>query len=229
MTARKASTEVATTEAPQVPALAPTPALNLDASDIALSRIYTGQFMSQAVQARRVNLGDIYAATSADDPDPEVLWAYHEGNLEPGEGVLAHVIGLRKGKSVQDGSGGLALFDFTDPEAPEDAHVTYNYTLACPELDTDVPYRLTLAKTGTKTAQRINTAILRAAHLGPSYALAFRLTTRVTKNAKGTFAIMQATQVEADPGALLVAEKLFVAIGAQAPVERAVTEADPEI
>ena len=50
------STEVAQQEA-QVPALASTPSLEIEASDVALPRLYLGQFMSKHVQERRVPAG----------------------------------------------------------------------------------------------------------------------------------------------------------------------------
>lgn len=207
-------TAVATREKSQVPALTPTPALAITADDIALPRLYIGQFMSQAVQEKLVDMGDIYSGTNAEDPDPEVLWKLSDkdtGKL----GVLFHVLALRKGKSYNDGSG-LQLFDFDDPSAPADAWVTYNYTLACPELDIDVPYKWTLTRTGRPAAQKVNTVLAKQIAAGPSYIHAFRATTAERSNTKGKYAIAQVAQVEATQDNIAVAEKLFLIVGSNA-------------
>lgn len=201
---------VAKVEVAAVPALVQTPALQISADDIALDRIYFGQYMSQAVQAKLVELGDIYAAPSADDGDPTLLWKWSEDTEDPG--VLIHVIQLTKRLSVQDGSGSLQLFDFGDPEAPADANVTYNYVLVCPELDQDIPYRMTLTRSGSKAARNMNTTMIRAAHTTPSYGLAFRLTSKIIKGGKGTYAEATVKSVEAEPANVAVAEKLFQSI-----------------
>jgi hypothetical protein len=210
--------------APQVPALIRTPALTITAEDVALPRLYIGQFMSKAVQEQLVKMGDVYSATGADDPDPQILWKLGD---KKAPGVLFHVLGLRKGKSISDG-GELQLFDYDDPNAPADAWVTYNYTIACPEQDTDVPYKLLLTKTGRPAALQINTVFARNAVAGPAWINAFRLTTAERENAKGKFAVPRVHSVEATKDHIKVAEGLAVMMSSVA-VEHTATGEQPAI
>jgi hypothetical protein len=186
----------------QVPDLVRTPAMTLTSDDIALPRIYIGQFMSAAVQGQLVKAGQIFAATSGDDPDPQVLWTKGDD-----EGVLLHVIGLRKAKSFSEG-GELQLFDFDDPNAPSDSWVTYNYMLALPEVDSDLPYKLLLTRTGRQTALKINTVLQKNSISGPMWNQAFRLTAAERENNKGKFYVAQAAQVEATATNIEIAANL---------------------
>lgn len=219
-----ASEAVARVETPQVPDLVRTPALTITAEDVALPRIYLGQFMSKAVQRQEVKAGQIFAATGQDDPDPQVLWSPGDS-----EGVLFHVLGLRKGKSLSDG-GELVLFDFDDPAAPPEASVTYNYTVACPETDDGevVPYKLLLTRTGTPAARNINTVLKKTQNTGPCWERAFRLTAAERENAKGKFFVARAGEVEATPDNIKVAESLALLMSAVS-IEHAATGKQPAI
>ncbi len=196
----------------QVPDLVRTPALQITAEDVALPRLYVGQFMSQAVQEGTVKAGDLFVGDGADDPSPEVL--YKAGSKEPG--ALVHVLTLRKGKSASV-DGDLVLFDFDDPSAPEDAWVTYNYIVLLPEVDTEVPAKWLLTRTGRPTAQRINTVIKRNEATAPAWAHAFRVTSVERKNEKGRFYVPAITVVEARSEDIQAAEKLAVSLSGSAP------------
>lgn len=205
------STSVARREAPAVPALAPTPATTISAEDIAVPRIYIGNYMSEAVKHQLVKFGDVFLALGSDDPEPQTLWSLD--SKEPG--VLFHVLHLRKAKSWSASPGApLELYDFDDPSAPADAWVTYNYTLFLPEVDPDMPARLLLTKSGKTTAQKINTVLMRQAASGPSYGTAFRLTSVKRKNDKGEFAVAQVAVAQADPKHVQQAGELFALISA---------------
>lgn len=198
-------TQVAKQEQAAVPDLVRTPALEITAEDVALPRLYIGQFMSNHVQEKAVSEGDIYVANGADDPDPKVLY---DG---AGDGALVHVLSLRKRKSASV-DGELELFDFDDPNAPEDAWVTYNYVIALPEYDTEVPAKWLLTRTGRPTAQRINTVLKKNEGRLPSYANAFRVTTAERKNEKGKFFVPQLRAVEANEEHVKVAESLAIMV-----------------
>jgi hypothetical protein len=207
-----------------VPDLVRTPALEITAEDVALPRLYVGQFMSQAVQDGLVKPGDVYVADGADDPSPEVLWAF--GSDSPG--ALVHVLSLRKGKSAQV-DGDLELYDYDDPAAPEDAWVTYNYIVALPEVDAEVPAKWLLTRTGRPTAQRINTVIKRNEATAPAFAHAFRVKTVERKNEKGRFYVPAITVVDAQNENLAVAEKLAVSLAPRLSLEAAPTGDQPAI
>lgn len=172
----------------QVPALVNTPALEFTAEDVTLPRIKMAQFMSSAVQDQLVTPGDLFASVGADDPQPTVL----------DQPVLFHVIALRKGKSYSESPGAeLQRFDYGDPDAPAGAWVTWDYTVALPEVDPDTPYRMLFTKTGTGAARTVNTTIDRSGQ--PHYELAFELTTVQRENAKGKFYVPRPVAVDAKP------------------------------
>lgn len=199
-----ASKAVAVNEPAPVPALAPTPAIELTAEDIALPRIYLGQYMSKAVKDQLVKPGSIYAATGADDPDPHVL----STGADP---VRVHILALHKGKSYSDG-GELQLFDYNDPSAPPDAWTTYNYTCYLPEGEDGMPYKWLLTRTGRNTARQINTVIKKNEAAGPPWINAFDLTTQKRENAKGEYYVARVSVVAAEDDHVKAAEELAAMI-----------------
>lgn len=197
------STEVTEATKGSVPALVHQPALEIEAEDVALPRMYIGQYMSDHVKDKSsdVAAGDIFSAVGSDDPDPQVLF---DGD---GEGVLIHVLGLRKGKSLSV-DGELETWSYDDPDAPAEAWTTYNYFVFLPEVDQDVPYKWLLTRTGKPAAQQINTVLKRAEGRGPSWSVAFRVTTAQRKNRKGEYFVPRVRQVDAEEDHVAQAEKL---------------------
>ena len=186
-----------------VPALAHQPSLEIEAEDVALPRMYLGQFTSDHVKDKTsdVNAGDIFAAVGSDDPDPKVLY---DGE---GDGVLIHVLGLRKGKSLSV-DGELETWAFDDPDAPVEAWTTYNYFVFLPEVDNDVPYKWLCTRSAKPAAQQINTVLKRAEGRGPSWSVAFRVTTAHRSNKKGEWYVPRVRQVEPDEKHVARAEAL---------------------
>lgn len=183
--------EVATTDKAQVPALASTPSLEIEANDVALPRLYLGQFMSKHVQQQRVPAGSIFTALGEDDPDPQVLWEV-DGKDKP----IVHVLAMRKGKSLSV-DGELSLYAYDDPNAPPEAWTTYNYVVALPEFDQDQPFKWLLTRTGTAAAKQINLILVKNASRGPAHEVAFEVDTQWRENAKGEFYVPRVHQVEA--------------------------------
>jgi hypothetical protein len=195
-----------------VPALLSTPALELDANDVQLPKVYLGQYSSTHVQEQRVPPGCIFTATSQDDPEPVVLWEQPKtegGKAKPGP--IFHVIALKKGKSLSDG-GELTMWDFNDPDAPPEAWTTYKYTVALPEVADDVPYQWLLTRTGAPSAKGINTVLARGAGRGPAWINAFQAVTKPRENKKGKFFVPSISVVEAKEANVAIAEKLAVMI-----------------
>lgn len=212
-------TEVATTGS-NLPALAPTPALDaIGSDDIALPKLYKGEYQSQLVQDDVVPKGSIFVASGPDDPDPQVVWEMPAKGKEAAEGVLVHVLDLKKGKSISV-DGDLQTFAFDDPAAPDDAWATYQYVVVLPEVDEEIPVKLLLTKTSAPTAKRINFLLKKNESRGPAYATAFRLTTVPReKSANGQtykWFVWQARQVEADPKHVAIAETVSAMV-AQRP------------
>lgn len=204
------ATEVAVREEAQVPALVqPHVPLEIDSSDVALPRLYIGQYMSDAVQEGTVAAGDIYVAAGKDDPDPEVLAKAPKGDkgVDPADGPVIYVLGMYKGKSVQE-NGELVLFDFNDPNAPAEAWTTYNYLITIPDHDEDVPYKWLVTRSSTPAAKQINTVLKKNERNGPPWLNAFKLGSVFKSNTKGKFYVARVLPAEATDEGKAVAEKL---------------------
>lgn len=206
-----------------VPDLVRTPALEIGAEDVALPRLKIGQYMSDQVKESLVKPGSLFVSLGSDDPDPQTLW-------EPGddEGVVIHVLGMTRGKSVSEG-GELVLFDYNDPDAPADAWVTYNYVVAIPEHVDDVPAKWLLTRTGRPAAQQMNTVLARQAGAKAPYEIAFEVSTAKRENKKGEFFVPRVKFVEAKKENVETAARLASLISAHDISEPAEREAEPAI
>lgn len=196
-------TDVATTSGGEVAPLSYSPSDALEARDLALPRLYVAQAISNAVQDGNVTAGALFVAQDSDDPDPIVL--AEKGDTE---GVLFHVLALRKGKSISI-DGDLKAFRFDDPAAPADAWVTYTYALLVPEYESDLPVRWLLTRTGRPAAQKINTVLFRTAGSQPPYESAFRVTTAERSNDRGRYFIPRIQPVEANANNVEAAAALY--------------------
>lgn len=179
---------VVSASASQVPALAYTPSIadGIDADDLQISKVKIGQYMSKAFTNEFVKGGDIFTTATEDGSDAEVLWKFGSKSA----GVQFHVLSLRKGKSLQE-DGKLLLFDFNDVDAPPKARTTYNFTIAIPSVDEDLPLRWLFTGSGSGAARKIVTMLIKNSISGPSYQTAFEITTSATENDKGKFFVPQ--------------------------------------
>lgn len=200
------STEVATTTPAGLPALPQQSALDIDANDVSLPRIKVGQPQSPAVIDDSVAKGSLFSTTGSDDEYPEQLYTHGAP-----EGLLVHVLGMTKGLSISVDNE-LTTWAFGDPDAHPDARTTYNYVLYLPEHDTEVPYKFLMTSTATSTAKKINTELKRNEARGPSYSLAFRLTTKERKAEKNgqkfTWYVPVVQTVDANDTNVVAASKL---------------------
>ena len=213
-----------TKEVQQVPELAPTPAAtgNLDSGDISLPRLYKGEFQSGLVQEGVVPKGAIFVASGADDPDPQVV----AENV--GEKVLVHILKAWKGKSANiddDGnvvkSGGtFTTWQFNDADAPAEANVDFHYVVLLPDVDPDVPVKLTMAKTSTGAARKINFLLLKNPDL-PTHRLAFELNTKQREKKDGgqtyRWFVWEARHVDAVEANIEAAAKLGELVNSNQP------------
>lgn len=172
-----------------VPSLAPTPSLDVDKNDVALPKIKLGHPQNAAVVDGLVPAYSIFSTLGADDAEPQVL---HE--VDKGDGVLIHVLNVRKRKSIvldkngqptKERDGELHIWDFRDEAAHPLAKTNYTFDLCLPEVDPDVPFTLFMKATATPAARNIITVLLKNSERGPSYINAFRLTSK--KNSKDEF------------------------------------------
>lgn len=197
------------------------PALDISAEDVTLPRLAVGQFMSNVVQEGIVKAGSLYLHLGADDADPNVLY----DPKAAGEGVLIHVLGMRKGKSlVIDGQ--LLRFGANDPDAPAEAWVTYDYFVALPEVDETVPGKFLLTRASAPAAKQINLVLMKGAQAGKaSHELAFRVSTLARENAKGKYFVVRVKPVDATPENVAIAQAMADMVAGSA-VEATGTAAD---
>jgi hypothetical protein len=229
----KTSTEVVPAKS-ALPALADTPSVApLDSSDVALPKLYKGEYQSSLVQDESNDLtpGCIFTASGQDDPEPEIL--VEKATAKDCQGVLAHVLSATKGKSMQDEDGELQTWAFNDPNAHPDARTTYQYVLALPEDQPGIPVKLTLAKTSTGCAKRINFHLMK--HAGAPHELAFRLTLKPAASEKNgqkfRWFVWQEKLVESDAKNVQAAEELAILVNSIKPndIERTAPTAEPAI
>lgn len=202
------------------------PGSQITAEDLALPRLYVAQAITNAVQDGAVKAGALFVAQDADDPDPQVL-----ADKGSDEGVLIHVLALRKGKSISE-NGELRTFRHDDPAAPAEAWTTYTYALLVPGYETTLPVRWLLTRTGRPAAQKINTVIYRTSGEKPPYESAFRITTVERSNDKGRYFIPRVAPAEATDENVEAAAVLYDQIAASwagTPTPDAANSNDPAI
>lgn len=181
--------------ATSVPALVRTPALEIGAEDIALPQFKIGQYSSDQVKDQSVKPGALFTRINKEDPSPVILSSPKKKGEAPAA-VRFHVLGMTRGKSVS-GDDGLIMFDYDDPDAPAGAWTTYNYLVALPDHDEDVPYKWLLTKSGKATAMQINMVIKKHEGIKQAYELAFDVTTAERSNTKGDWFVPRVSWVEA--------------------------------
>jgi hypothetical protein len=191
------STQVAKTTKAAVPALVQPqgPALEITAEDVALPRMYVGQYSSKAVKNKHipVNAGDIFVAAGPEDPEPMILW--EEGSDAPGP--VIYVLGLKKGLSYSEPGSELEMWDYGDPAAHADAWITYQYMVAIPSIEPDMPFKWLLTKTGRPSAQKMNTTLKKNEGRGAAWDNAFEIKTAFRSNPKGDYYVPMVTAVPA--------------------------------
>lgn len=198
------------------------PALDISAEDVTLPRLAVGQFMSNVVQEGLVKAGSLYLHLGADDADPNVVYDPKVG----GEGVLIHVLGMRKGKSlVVDGQ--LLRYAANDPDAPAEAWTTYDYFVALPEVDETIPGKFLLTRASAPAAKQMNLVLAKGQQAGKSaHELAFRVSTLARENAKGKYFVVRVKPVEATQENVAIAQSMVDMIGGTAVEQTSTAAAD---
>lgn len=199
--------------AASVPALVNTPALEIEASDIALPALKIGHFSSTPCQDGRVTPGALFTSLGDDDPEPAELWVPPKGGeAKEKSPLLFHVLGMRKGLSYSEQGGDLEMWQFGDPNAHPDSWTTYNYFVCLPEVDQEVPYKFLLTKTKAAAAKQINYALMKSAASGPPWNVAFTVKTAGRENSKGKYFVPLISVVEASKSNVEIAERLAIMV-----------------
>lgn len=220
MANKKPSTDVAPPAYALPPALANTPALDLDSTSVQLPRVKIAHTSSVAFQEGNVAFGDLYSACGKEDPDPVIL--RHSKSAAGEDGLLFHVISVKRGWSGKDADGKFDTWKHNDPARPENATETFDYTICLPEVDPDLPYKFLMSSSASgPAAKQINMLLLKNQERGPAYILAFRCTTKPRENPKGKFYSLIVRQEDATAENIAATEALAILV-ASAPqsVER---------
>lgn len=205
---------------------------DLTAADVAFPRVFLGQALSPAVQDQAARVGDLYLANDGTDLDVNVI-------AGPDEGVTIYLL-AKPTKYLErrdDAPGGFGRWAIDNPDAPAPGRETgvytvYEYAVAIPGAEDDLPVRLTLKRSGVPAARKLNTALLRAGNSTPPYELAFELSSKESFNAESSSKYRSYT-VKATEGTAEgreVAKALYdvIANTAQPVVEESGTAADAE-
>jgi hypothetical protein len=214
---------------PALPALANTPsAAPLDSSDVAFPRLYKGEGQSAFVQEGKVPKGSIFTASGGDDPDPEVL--VENAFEDSTKGVLVHVLSVTKNLSHQEQGGEFRTWPWGDKSAHPDARKGYQYVVCLPEDTPGIPVKLTLAKTSTKCAERINFRLMQHTTGGP-HELAFRLKLVAKKSEKDGqkffWYVWSEAFEDADKQHVVDAEKLARLVASIKPDDTRIERSEP--
>lgn len=196
-----------------VPALIRTPALEIDAEDVTLPKLKLGQYTADAVKAQLVKPGSLYTTTGPDDPEPVILLA-PEGkskDTQGQDGVVFYVLGMTKHWFLsEEGSADFETWDFNDPNRPENAWLTFVYTIAIPAVDEAVPFVYVMTKSAKPSAKQINTALVKSGR--PPWHTAFVLTTKHKQKNNNEWFIPIVTTTATSDDDIQVAERLAVMV-----------------
>lgn len=185
------STAVAET-ASAVPARRYDSSREITREDVALPRIKKGEFMSDHVKEGRVAYGAIFAELGNDDPAPVTLAEAGNPSTKP---VTMYVLdGPRKAWSLSDKAltgGELKTWAFDDPERPEEAWVTYQYAVAIPDHDQDLPYTILFTRTSAPAAKQLNLLLMKASQSGDPAETPIALTAKKVSKGSNDYTILQ--------------------------------------
>jgi hypothetical protein len=168
----------------------------LSAKHVTLPRLYKGETSGNAFKAGLVKQGTIYVAQGNDDPDPEVIASKPFTDDSEGDTVRMHVLAVKLGLSRKQPNRPLETWEYNDPSAPLDARETFDYTVVLPDVDPEIPVRVLMSSTSTKTAKRMNFTLLRLddEERWPevSYDLSIKKTTRTEAGKTDVWFVWQA-------------------------------------
>lgn len=202
----------------KLPAVRTTGTQDLTAADVAFPRIYVGQAKSPAVEAKAAQTGDIYLANDGNDLDPIIV-------APEGESVTVYLLGRPnkylerkedKRNNIEFGRWAIDNPDAPPPGRESGVYTVYEYPIAVPGHEDDLPVRLTLKRSGVPAARKLNTALLRQGS-NPPYDLAFELSAREQFNAasQSKYQVFAVKAVDGTPEGRKVAENLYSIIASQ--------------
>lgn len=170
----------------------------IGAEDVPFPRMKFAQKSSDDVDAELVEYGAIYTRIGAGDVEPVTVSepTGKEIGTQSSPAVRFYVLGIRTGYSWRDENDQFQRSQFPPDNltvakvqaAGHRVDKTYDYTVAMPELDSEMPYRFLLTGAwGGPAARLLNLMLKRAAQNGPSSEAAFEVVAEKGKNAKGMF------------------------------------------
>jgi hypothetical protein len=195
------STELATQDSAVPDLVRPARGGGLDSRHVTLPRLYKGETQSNAFKAGLIKAGCIYIGQGADDPDPIVVAEKPFTDEKDGDTIRVHILQVKLGLSRKQQGRPLETWEYNDPTAPLDARETFDFTLALPEIDPDIPVKVLMSSTSTQTAKRINFPLLRLGDESRWPELAFDFSIKKRTKTEGgqtnTWFVWQSRQVGA--------------------------------
>lgn len=202
--------EVATTEAPALPALYDRGS-GISAADIEVQRIYVQADLSQLVKARITEPGDVVMALGADDVDP--TWLI--GGPDKRTSFDAFILARRRFVARTESGGDIEWLpdDYQRAPGEQDVWEGFNYLVAVPEVNDLLPARMMLWKTaGAPVAKRVNTYILQAEMRGTTDPLCvtFTVAEKIGQRSKQRYyALVPKLNPNPDPEQLECAKRML--------------------
>jgi len=170
----------------------------IGAEDVPFPRMKFAQKQTDEVDAELVEYGSIFTRIGQGDAEPTTISkpTGKEMGTQSSPAVRFYVLGIRTGYSWRDENDQFQRSQFPPDNltvakvqaAGNRVDKTYDYTIAIPGLDTEMPYRFLLTGAwGGPAARLLNLMLKRAAQQGPSSEAAFEVVAEKGKNAKGMF------------------------------------------
>lgn len=169
----------------------------LGAEDVPFPRMKVAQKTGELVDAELVEYGSIFTQIGQGDAEPVTLEANPNKDLgSQTDPVRFYVLGVRTGYSWRDENDNFQRAQYA-PSLAETQRIeaagnrvdkTYDYTVALPDRDPDMPYRFLMTGAwGGPAARLLNLMLKKAATQGPSSEAPFELRAEKGKNRKGFF------------------------------------------
>lgn len=182
-----------------VPTNLPSMYESVDTADRQLPSIYLLQGLSQAVQNKIGQPGDVIVGLGADDPEPTFLIGGDSGN----ESFTAYILDRRRSYARFPQGGQMEWltkdeYDEARRNQERDVWVNWHYIVSIPEVDEHVPMRLMLSRTaGLKASKALNFIIDKSLAMGALPVAKFSVTEGTSRTTGSKYSMLMVTSAEA--------------------------------
>lgn len=188
-----------TSSAVAIPADLPSMYESVDTADRQLPSLYLLQGLSQAVQNKIGQPGDVIVGLGADDPEPTFLIGGDSGNTS----FNAYILDRRRSYARFPQGGQMEWlnkdeYDEARRNQERDVWVNWHYVVSIPEIDEHVPMRLMLSRTaGLKASKALNFIIDKSLAMGGLPVARFSVSEATSKTTGSKYSMLMVTSAEA--------------------------------